>query len=278
MPDGWEQVRSLVREKGRELVLVVNHSGGKDSMRMLGLLRDRFPEVATVCVMADTGFEHRRAPSRQGIGVRERCAQLALPVPLTVVRNASKTYLEMVEQRGMFPSAQFRQCTSDLKRAPIERFIRSLPNQLVINCMGIRAQESTSRSRVDPWSANTSLTTRTRTVFNWFPIFRETQTQVLEWHWNTGTPLHPVYVPEFHRDGTTGEYLRRLSCRVCIFSTDRDLVAIAKHDPEAFAQISELEQRLGFTMKPTGSLVQIVQRREAELEEHARQDVLCFPS
>jgi hypothetical protein len=32
-----------------------------------------------------------------------------------VVRNPKRTYLELVEQRGMFPSAQFRQCTSDLK-------------------------------------------------------------------------------------------------------------------------------------------------------------------
>ena len=58
--------------------------------------------------------------------------------------NPNKTYLEMVERRGRFPSAQYRQCTSDLKRGPIERFIRSLEYKVVINCMGIRAEESRS--------------------------------------------------------------------------------------------------------------------------------------
>ena len=33
-------------------------------------------------------------------------------------------------------------------------------------------------------------------------------------------PMHPVYVPEYHSDGTTGGYLRRFSCRVCIFASD----------------------------------------------------------
>ena len=30
----------------------------------------------------------------------------------TVVRNQKRTYLERVEQRGMFPSPKYRQCTS----------------------------------------------------------------------------------------------------------------------------------------------------------------------
>lgn len=60
---------------------------------------------------------------------------------LHVVRNPNKTYLEMVRARGKFPSAQFRQCTSDLKRGPIQKFIRRLPYQVLINCMGLRAQE-----------------------------------------------------------------------------------------------------------------------------------------
>ena len=72
------------------------------------------------------------------------------------------------------------------------------------------------------------------------------------------TPLHPVYVPEFHRDGTTGGYLKRFSCRLCIFATAADLVAIEQQDPEAFELVSSVEQRIGFTMRHGRSLVQIV--------------------
>jgi hypothetical protein len=68
-------------------------------------------------------------------------------------------------------------------------------------------------------------------------------------------PCTPVYIPEFHCDGTSGGYLRRFSCRVCIFSTDHDLIQIAKHDPIAFARVSDLEQRLGFTMRPGKTLL-----------------------
>jgi 3'-phosphoadenosine 5'-phosphosulfate sulfotransferase (PAPS reductase)/FAD synthetase len=34
---------------------VINHSGGNDSMRMLGLVREEFPEMPMISVMADTG-------------------------------------------------------------------------------------------------------------------------------------------------------------------------------------------------------------------------------
>ena len=69
--------------------------------------------------------------------------------------------------------------------------------------------------------------------------------------------MHPVYLPEYHSDGTTGGYLRRFSCRVCIFASD-DLRSIYQHDREAFNLVSQLETETGFTMKPSGSLVQIL--------------------
>ena len=40
--------------------LLLNLSGGKDSTRMLGLVREKFPSLKTYTVMADTGFEHVR--------------------------------------------------------------------------------------------------------------------------------------------------------------------------------------------------------------------------
>ena len=79
--------------------------------------------------------------------------------------------------------------------------------------------------------------------------------------------LHPVYVPEYHKDGTTGGYLRRFSCRVCIFSTDADLVAIHQHDSSAFQLVASLERKLKFTMRPGSSMVEI---------EEARQQSFCF--
>ncbi len=234
--------------------LLLNLSGGKDSTRMLGFVRERFPAMKTYAVMADTGFEHVKP-----VPAVEWCRRIAgqFGLVLTVVRNPNKTYLEMVRRRGMFPSAQFRQCTSDLKRGPIQKFLRTLPEKTIINCMGMRAEESSQRARQSPWSLDPAMSSNGRTVYNWLPIFEETTEQVLAWHWDNAIPLHPVYVPDYHRDGTTGGYLRRLSCRVCIFATDHDVRMIQQHDREAFDQVSALEQETGFTMKAGRSLIQI---------------------
>src|SRR5260370_17330214 len=151
-----------------------------------------------------------------------------------MVRNPKRTYLEMVEQRGMFPSPQYRQCTSDLKRGPIDKFIRSLPHKVIVNCTGIRAEESVNRSKQTPWKFNATLSVAGRTVWNWMPIFEETLDQVLSWHWETGTPLHPIYSPQFHRDGPTGGDLNRFSYPLSIFPLAKDLDAIQIHHPQTF--------------------------------------------
>jgi DNA sulfur modification protein DndC len=273
MCHSFEEVKRLSQRFVGSVAFVINQSGGKDSTRMLGFVRERLPEATTFAVMADTGFEHQRPTSATNFA-RDRCAEFG--VSLTVVRNARRNYLEMVEQRGVFPSAQYRQCTSDLKRGPIEKYIRTLPYRLISNCMGIRSEESPPRAKRQPLSLSSSLTTQTRTVYNWFPIFEESLADVLTWHREHCVPLHPVYVPKFHKDGTTGGYLRRLSCRVCIFSTDSDLLAIRQHDPDAFLSVSALEQKIGFTMRSTGSLVQIVDAANSVIASQSAQTCLPF--
>ena len=49
---------ALIEKHGRDLALVINMSGGKDSTRLLGYILEQFPAVKTYVVMADTGFEH----------------------------------------------------------------------------------------------------------------------------------------------------------------------------------------------------------------------------
>jgi DNA sulfur modification protein DndC len=259
------QVKQLIAKHGSNCALVVNHSGGKDSQRMLGFIREHFPQVKTYVVMADTGFEHARPVSAEDFA-RQSAARFGLG--LAVVRNPKKTYLEMVERRGKFPAPGLRQCTSDLKRGPVEVFIRSLPEKVIINCTGIRAEESPARSKQNPWKRNKRLSKAGRNVWDWMPIFRETLRDVLQWHWTNLQALHPVYIAAYHRDGTKGGWLKRLSCRVCIFSTNSDLRAIFTHDREAFDLVASLEQRIGFTMRAGQSLFQILGQADAgELEE-----------
>ena len=260
-----ETIKALHAKHGRDIALIVNHSGGKDSHRMLGFLVEHFPEITKYVVQADTGFEQISPISAEDFA-RQNAARYGLD--LYMVKNPNKTYLEMVENRGMFPDMINRQCTSDLKRGPVEVFIRNsgrakfaspVREKVIINCIGIRAAESPKRSAMPPWKRNNKLSTAGRQVWDWMPIHQETLRDVLEWHWRVGHPLHPVYVPEYHADGTVGGYMRRLSCRLCIFATEHDIRQIAKHDPEAFQAVATLEQRINFTMRPDRkTLFQIV--------------------
>lgn len=267
-----DAVRRLQQEQGPHLAFVVNHSGGKDSTRMLGFVRRRLPDAPTYVVMADTGFEHRKPISAADFA-RQRCAEFGLE--LTVVRNPKRTYLQMVEQRGMFPSAQYRQCTSDLKRGPVEKYIRSLPHRVIVNCIGIRAEESNARSRLSPLQLNRNLTTFTRTVYNWFPIFDQTLGQVLAWHWVNAVRLHPVYVPEYHKDGTTGGTCADSPAG---FASSRPTPTCTRFtsDREAFDLVSNLETKMGFTMRPGASLVQIVGSHRSASVEAERQQCFSF--
>jgi DNA sulfur modification protein DndC len=97
MTQGLEEVRRMAQDCGNDLAFVVNQSGGKDSTRMLGFVRKKFPDSRTYAVMADTGFEHV-SPISAADFARARCAEFGLE--LAIVRNPKRTYLEMVEQRG----------------------------------------------------------------------------------------------------------------------------------------------------------------------------------
>lgn len=64
--------------------------------------------------------------------------------------------------------------------------------------------------------------------------------------------------------------------RGCIFATDSELRAIYRRDRPAFEQVSNLETKLGHTMRPGASLVQIVEARSPTPVEEVRQQSFCF--
>jgi 3'-phosphoadenosine 5'-phosphosulfate sulfotransferase (PAPS reductase)/FAD synthetase len=213
--------------------LVINFSGGKDSCAMLHYLCTTYPHLPKKVVFADTGWEHTDAIN----WAKERLQRYRLS--LHIVRNASKTFLSMVKTRKKFPSASARQCTSDLKRAPIEKWIRQeYVGKVVINCLGMRASESPSRAKKPALRRNKQLTNSRRTVWDWLPIKNWSDEQVYAYLEDNGIPLHPSY-----------QYLQRYSCRICIFMSVHDLRQVKIHDPHAFDTIAKLERQINFSMK-----------------------------
>jgi len=218
--------------------LVINFSGGKDSTAMLCYLCEKYPNVKKHVVYADTGFEHENAET----WCRDIVAKFGLT--LHVVRNKNKTFLSMALNRGKFPGMQQRQCTSDLKRDPINTWIRqNVKDSVVVSCMGIRSEESTNRSKQKRLKRDKKETNGKRTIWNWQPIKDWNENQVFEYLKERNLPLHPVY-----------NYLPRFSCRMCIYMTQHDRMQVLKNDPAAVAMVMDVENKIGFSFFQDGYL------------------------
>nr|WP_241667676.1 phosphoadenosine phosphosulfate reductase family protein [Pseudomonas caspiana] len=116
---------------------------------------------------------------------RDQAAAAGLPF---IVAKAAKTLLEMVERRfesrpevPSWPSASTRQCTSDLKRGPIQREVRRYAKangfKTIVNCLGLRAQESPGRAKRAVFS-RMGISNSVLTWYEWLPIHDMRTTEV----------------------------------------------------------------------------------------------------
>lgn len=223
-------------------LFVANHSGGKDSQVQLIRLLDRVPASQLVVVHASLG-------PMEWPGALElaRDQATAAGVPF-IVAKAAKTFLEMVERRfesrpevPSWPSASTRQCTSDLKRGPIQREVRRYAKangfKTIVNCLGLRAQESPGRAKRSAFS-RMSISNSVHTWYEWLPVHDMRTTEVFEAIAKAGQQPHYAYA--LGND--------RLSCVFCIMASKPDLRNGRIEHPELFAQYIALEKRTGYTM------------------------------
>ncbi len=211
-------------------LFVVNHSGGKDSQVMFLRLRDLVPADQLLVIHADL-------PGADWAGTWDHVVATVAPL-MPIKATSVKTLLQMVERRGMWPSPTLRQCTSDLKRGPIEReirhFLKANPrfNGLIVNCMGLRAEESTRRAKAVPFKRSERNSKAGRNWFDWLPIFHMSEAEVFAEIERAGQQPHWAY--------TAG--MSRLSCMFCIMASRADLRIAAELNPEPYAQYVALER------------------------------------
>lgn len=233
-------IESLV---GDGALFVSNHSGGKDSQAMLIKLLEVIPPEQLIVVHASLG-------KMEWPGALELAQQQAKNAGLPfIVARARKTLLEMVERRFQnrpevpsWPSASTRQCTSDLKRNPIQREVRAYAKangfKTIVNCLGLRAQESLGRAKRQTFRKNVADSNSVLTWFEWLPIHDLKADEVFSTISAAGQEPHYAYA--LGND--------RLSCVFCIMASRNDLRNGAKQHPELLEEYAYLEKCTGYTM------------------------------
>lgn len=223
-------------------LFVANHSGGKDSQAMLIQLLEVIPLKQLVVVHASLG-------PMEWPGALELAREQALAANLPfIVASASKTLLEMVARRfdsrpevPSWPSASTRQCTSDLKRGPIQREVRRYAKangfKTIVNCLGLRAAESPGRAKRQLFK-KLPISNSVNIWFEWLPIHGWPTAQVFSCISAAGQEPHYAYA--LGND--------RLSCVFCIMGSRNDLRNGAEQHPELLAEYDALERRTGYTM------------------------------
>lgn len=229
-------VQSLI---DRGALFAVNHSGGKDSQAMFAKVRAMVPADQIVAV-------HAVLPEVEWDGVIEHIRATIGDTHLLIAR-ATKTFFEMVERRGKFPSPQYRQCTSDLKRGPITRELRRHLTAnprfggLIVNCMRMRAEESPGRARLQHFKLNAANSRAGREWYDWLPVHDMLEGEVFDAIRDAGQSPHWAY----------NAGMSRLSCCFCIMSSTADLTTAAKLNPDLYRRYVATERRLDFTLSPS---------------------------
>lgn len=244
-------------------LFVVNHSAGKDSQAMFIKLRRIVPAKQLLVV-------HAILPEVEWAGVIEHIRDTIGGTPLEFARavwrdGTEKTFFGMVEDRGYWPSPKHRQCTSDLKRGPIEKVIRRYLKAhpefkgKIVSCEGLRAQESANRAKKTPLEFYESQSIAGREWWKWLPIFEMTVDEVFATIADAGEEPHWAY-----REGMT-----RLSCAFCIMASKADLTLAAILNPVLYARYVEMEKRLDqtFMMPVNGTRVFLEDYTGVRVEE-----------
>lgn len=227
------------------VLFISNHSGGKDSQAMLIRLLELVPPSRLLVIHAALG----EVEWPGALELAERQAANA-GAPFLVARSV-KTFVEMVEHRftvrpgpnsSCWPSASNRQCTSDLKRGPIEREVRSYLKARgltkVVSCLGIRSEESPGRAKQPVFQKNERGSVAGRDWYEWHPIHSLTKAEVFATIADAGQKPHSAYA--------TGN--ERLSCVFCIMGSKNDIANGARQRPELFRKLVAIERRTGYTM------------------------------
>lgn len=242
-------------------IILVNTSGGKDSQTMLRLIAR---------LAAEQGVSDRLTVVHADLGRVEWAGTAELArrqaehygLRFEIVSRPQGDLLDHIEARGKFPSSAARYCTSDHKRAQVRKVMTSLVRELslsrparVLNCMGLRAEESPARAKKVAFKYDESASGKgtVRRVWEWLPILDWTLDEVWADIRDSGVPHHSAY--------DLG--MPRLSCCFCVLASKSALVLAAQHNRELADEYAAVEVRIGHRFTDKLSMADILAEADA---------------
>lgn len=221
----------ILELRDRGAIFFVNHSAGKDSQAQYAFIRRHVPDSQIRVI-------HAHLPDVEWPGVIEHIEQNIAPGHTLEMCQSARDLLQRVEERGMFPSPAMRWCTSDHKRGPLQKLIRHTGEKLIVNCTGMRAQESPKRSKLQAFKFNEKCSLAGREWYEWLPIHTWDVSEVFAMIEFVGQKPHWAY----------SKGMTRLSCAFCIMASQSDLTISAQHNTELYRRYVQLERSTGQVM------------------------------
>lgn len=261
------QVRSGAPQLADYDWIVVNTSAGKDSQAMTDYICSlaRRLDILNRIVMVHADLGRVEWP-----GCRELAQVHAAMkgVRFEAVSRPQGDLLAHIEARGRFPDSGNRYCTSDHKRGQVATLFTRLAQEVasrparILNCLGIRADESPARSKRVPFQTDRRHSSSRRQVDTWLPIHSWTLADVWRRIHASGMPYHYAY--------DLG--MPRLSCCFCIFSPQSALRLAGFYNRNLLRSYVRVEQVIGHTFRHHEPLSAVLDAVEGGYEPTAAED------